>query len=268
MDARRFDTLARALGHPTSRRGALGVLVGAVARLGEAVPSLARSRAHNGKAKVNPCSPGGTACTPGKGRNSSGCDFAGSTAFFQRDVRGSNLSHANFTGAQLAQADLRGANLSGACLVGANLLEAKLGSSVNLHGAVFCGTLMPDGSINDDDCGHGTACCPTGCEDGACGDSCVGFNQICSVLSPVRCCGDTSCTPSILLAVTSCQFSCLSDLHCNLTFPHLDLVCEASPGACPFFRRCCRPTACTTDADCPRSGRCCDAGEGEKRCCT
>lgn len=44
MDPSRFDTLARALVQPTSRRRALGVLGGALALLGAAAPGLAKSR--------------------------------------------------------------------------------------------------------------------------------------------------------------------------------------------------------------------------------
>jgi hypothetical protein len=257
MDHDRFDTLARCvftdLRH--SRRAAVATLLGATLLRHTPSPALAKPSA---KAKTTACYPRGTACTPGKGTNASGCDFAGSIALFQGDFRGANLSKSNFTGAQLAQADFRGANLSGACLVGANLSDAKLGSSVNRDKAIFCGTLMPDGSRNDRDCEHGTACCPTGCEEGGCGGECVTFGRLCSILSPLRCCGDTYCTPAIIPGVTSCQFKCLSNLHCELTFPHLDLTCVESAGVCPFFRRCCRPKPCTTDADCPRTGRCRD----------
>lgn len=44
MDARRFDQLARTLGRPLSRRGALGVLGGALGLLGEAGLGLAQGR--------------------------------------------------------------------------------------------------------------------------------------------------------------------------------------------------------------------------------
>lgn len=48
MDTTQFDRLARSLSHPASRRGALGVLGGALALLGEAVPGLAKDH-HHGK---------------------------------------------------------------------------------------------------------------------------------------------------------------------------------------------------------------------------
>ena len=41
MDPTRFDSLVRSLSRPASRRGALGVMVGALALLGDAVPGLA-----------------------------------------------------------------------------------------------------------------------------------------------------------------------------------------------------------------------------------
>ena len=52
----------------------------------------------NVKAKSKSCYPGGTTCVPGKGKNTSGCDFTNSTAFFQGDFRGANLSNGNFSG--------------------------------------------------------------------------------------------------------------------------------------------------------------------------
>jgi uncharacterized protein YjbI with pentapeptide repeats len=153
MDRGQFDALARLVWTEQSRRTALATLLGA-ALLGQAPVSVASKK--KAKASSKPCY-AGTRCTPGKGRNTSGCDFSGSVEFFEGDFRGANLSNSNFTGAQLAKANFRGANLSGACLVGASLADAKLGGSVNLHNAVYCRTLMPDGSINDQDCDKGTA---------------------------------------------------------------------------------------------------------------
>ena len=108
-----------------SRRAALVTLLGAALLRHDPTGVLAKGRGKvksqaKAKAKVKVCNPG-TRCTPGKGRNTSGCDFSGSTAFFAGDFRGSNLSNSNFTGAHLAEADFRGANLSGACLVGTDL---------------------------------------------------------------------------------------------------------------------------------------------------
>jgi hypothetical protein len=57
VDSHRFDTLARALGRSVSRRGAVGVLVGALALRGEVVSSLAKGPApkelvcHKGKTR-------------------------------------------------------------------------------------------------------------------------------------------------------------------------------------------------------------------------
>jgi hypothetical protein len=266
MDHARFDTLARRVFGDLrqSRRAAVATLLGFTLLRQDRGQTLAKPA---GKTNPQSCYRKGTSCTPGQGANASRCDFSSSTNLVGRDFRGANLSKSNFTGAQLPGADFRGANLSRACLVGANLLDAKLGASVNLRKAVFCGTLMPDGSRNDRDCEQGTACCPTGCEGGECGDGCVGFNQVCSILSPLRCCGDTGCTVSIVPGLTSCQFHCLSNLQCADRFPNLDLTCVDSPGVCTFIGRCCRPKQCATDADCPRSGRCCTFPVGESRCC-
>ncbi len=115
------------------------------------------------KANVTPqavdrCFPG-TNCAPGRGKNTSRCDFSFSTVFQNTDVRGANLSQSTFAGANLTGADFRGANLSGACLVSADLTRAQLGASVNLGQAIFCNTTMPDGSINDSGCEGTTPCC-------------------------------------------------------------------------------------------------------------
>ena len=92
------------------------------------------------------------------GKNTSRCDFAFSTVFRNKDVRGSNLSKSSFAGADLSGADLRGANLGGGCFTGANLSGAKLGGA-NLGGAIFCNTIMPDGAVNDSGCEGATPCC-------------------------------------------------------------------------------------------------------------
>ena len=218
------------------------------------------------KAKAKPCYPG-TTCTPGKGKNTSGCDFTGSTVLPGRDVRGSNLSNSNFTGAQLAGADLRGTNLSGACLHNANLLDAKLGASVNLGNAIFCRTLMPDGSLNDRDCDRGTRCCPTACEGEDCesGD-CVRLDVLCSAFGNL-CCGDTVCTPTAFPFVTTCQSPCDDDFECQAKFFPSDVVCETDLNVCGNIGTCCRPKSCTEDADCTHSQSCCRNVIGHNVCC-
>src|SRR5262245_36045308 len=113
MDGRHFDTLARLVSSTRSRRTVIAQALGGML-LGETpVTLLAKGRKTfesraDVKAKSKTCYPG-TNCTPGKGKNTSGCDFAGSTAFVERDVRGANLSHSNFTGADLRGTDFRGA---------------------------------------------------------------------------------------------------------------------------------------------------------------
>ena len=173
MDHEHFDSLARLVSTQQSRRNAVAALLGAMLLRHELDATLARNRRKvkaqaktRAKAKAKPCYPG-TRCTPGKGRNTSGCDFSHSTHFKNKDVRGANLSNSNFFAADLESADFRGANLSGSCFVAASLLNAKLGSSVNLGNAIFCHTLMPDGSFNMSGCEHATACCPL-CPGGDC----------------------------------------------------------------------------------------------------
>src|SRR4029078_7359185 len=117
----------------------------------ELSPVFAKPKANAKAAVTDACFPN-TTCTRGRGRNPSRCDFAFSTVFKNKDVRGSNLSQSNFYNADLTGADFRGANLSGGCFINANLTGAKLGSSVNIGGAVFCRTTMPDGTIDNSGC--------------------------------------------------------------------------------------------------------------------
>jgi hypothetical protein len=222
MDREQFDILARLVGAKHSRRSAVGALLGA-ALLGHGpAAALAKGRGRDkAKGKVQTtakrCYPG-TRCTPGRGTNTSGCDFTDSQVLFEGDFRGANLSNSNFTGAVLAKGDFRGANLSGACLVRANLLEAKLGSSVNLDNAIYCHTLMPDGSLNNRDCGKGTACCPapSACTSGECeAGTCTPHHTWCSVFGN-PCCADAVCTPILQSPfLTTCQTPCTVDSDCK-----------------------------------------------------
>ena len=266
MERGQFDALARLISRTSSRRTALATLLG-VAVLNHETPELLaerknhrRSVAGEATAVARLCYPGGTNCKPGKGKNTSGCDFTNSTALFQGNFRAANLSKSNFSGAQLAQADFRGANLSGACFVKANLRDAKLGASVNLSKAIFCRTLMPDGSINDRDCGGGTTCCPTPtiCEGTACGpDDCVPNGDICTLLwFGNSCCDNQVCTPEIVPFITSCQLPCTTQQQCHDLDPSGTLVCAPNAAACPFIGNCCTEKECETDADCPPPTRC------------
>ena len=109
MDRGQFDSLARLVSSKQSRRAAFGTLLGATLLRHDPTAVLAKGKGRGkirsqakAKAKSKPCYPG-TRCTPGKGRNTSGCDFTSSTALFAGDFRGANLSNSNFTGAQLAE---------------------------------------------------------------------------------------------------------------------------------------------------------------------
>jgi hypothetical protein len=162
MDRGQFDALARLVSNRQSRRTALATLLGAIVFRIEPASTAARRKRRGGRRisaqAADTCFPGAR-CTPGKGRNTSGCDFAFSTAFRNKDVRGANLSHSNFYNADLTGADFRGANLSGGCFINANLTGARLGKSVNLHNAVFCRTTMPNGTLDTSGCEGTTPCC-------------------------------------------------------------------------------------------------------------
>ncbi|MGH2618265.1 MAG: pentapeptide repeat-containing protein, partial [Thermomicrobiales bacterium] len=211
MDREQFDALARLVWTKSSRRTALGTILGA-ALLGSGSALVAakpkpkdkrqrkRKRSQRQQRRDGPCYPNG-ACRPGRGQNNAGCNFSRTIAFFELEAHGSKLNHTNFTGAVLAQADLRGADLGGACLVGANLLDAVIDNSTNLKDAIFCRTLMPDGTVNDSGCGKGTRCCPTPdpiCAEEPCeGDDCIrDINRVCSIFG-TPCCFSLWCSNNI-----------------------------------------------------------------------
>jgi hypothetical protein len=165
------------------------------------------------------------------------------------NFQGSNLSHANLTGAQLAKGDFQGASLEGACLVGANLYEADL-DGADLDGAIFCQTLMPDGSINDSGCDQGTRCCPTPCQGEACGDQdCINtINHVCSIFG-TPCCPHHipgvefpvgGCSgPAPVPVVGSCEWACNHDSDCTEIFG-MGAKCVADLFFCPREGFCCQ----------------------------
>lgn len=274
MDRDDFDALARLVSTKQSRRSAVVALLGATVLGHDPDATLAKDKqkvkaAAKAKAKNKPCYPG-TSCIPGKGRNTSGCDFSNSTHFKNKDVRGANLSNSNFFAADLEGADFRGANLSGSCFVAASLLNAKMGSSVNLGNAIFCHTLMPDGSFNMSGCDQTTACCPA-CPGGACiFEGCTPLENICIPMPPARpCCPNTKCVRLVqvnFFTGNTCQSQgCSTNAECQTRFPGQDVICKSDcgllhPGSC------CLPKPCAADHDCPHGGRCC-CFFGDCRCC-
>jgi hypothetical protein len=161
MDHDRFDIVARRVFSDLkqSRRAAVATLLATTLLRHTPGAALAKPKARAQATTAETCYPRGKTCSPGKGKITSGCNFAFSTVFRNRDVRGANLSHNNFYNADLTGADFRGANLGDGCFINANLTGAKLGSSVNLRGAVFCRTTMPDGTIDNSGCDGDTPCC-------------------------------------------------------------------------------------------------------------
>ncbi len=237
MDREQFDALARLVWTRASRRTALGAILGVGLRGHAPTLEAAKGRKKRKKKKDRDCYPGRN-CHLGPGKNNAGCDFSASVAFFESNVQGSNLSHTNLTGAQMAQANLQGVDLGGACLVGANLLEADL-AGADLDGAIFCHTTMPDGTTNDSGCGHGTRCCPTGCQGEFCPTECIhDINRVCSIFG-TPCCPGLVCTPGFPLPVaTSCQWPCGSDKQCTDRLgPGWE--CRFNAGACPFLGKAC-----------------------------
>jgi Pentapeptide repeats (8 copies) len=233
MDREPFDVLARLIARKQSRRAALTAFLGATA-LGRApMPLLAKGRRKANAQITDRCYPG-TTCTPGKGRNTSGCDFATSTLFRNKDVRGANLSQSSFVGADLRGADLRGANLSGSCFVSADLTGARLGSSVNLHGAIFCNTVMPDGRIDDSGCEETTPCCHLqvqDCPDGGVGCYIVNLDAgQCDLVHTFPSVGHCGQGPGHSLPCCPCDHpdETYWTTLCNTTVD----ACKANPGGC------------------------------------
>jgi hypothetical protein len=217
MDHERFDTLARRVFTDLrqSRRTAVATLLGATLLRHDPSAVRAKTKARANATTADDCYPGGTTCRPGRGKNTSGCDFTSSTIFRNADARGSNLSKSNFSDAVQTGADLRGANLGGSCLRGADLTGAKLGGA-NLRGAIICNTTMPDGSNDISGCDKGTACCPTLLQD--CPDATVDcLNANCEPIGTIgpmgHCFGERGCCPCGSDSVVHWQD------ECNKAFP-------------------------------------------------
>jgi hypothetical protein len=254
MDRGQFDALARFVSTKGSRRTALAAVLGAALLGRDPAAALGKGKKvkAQAKAKAKPCYPG-TNCTPGKGKNTSGCDFSNSTIFHTKDARGANLSNSKFTLADLGGADFRGANLSGGCFVDASLLGATLGSSVNLGKAIFCNTVMPDGSINNSGCDRGTACCPTTCQGDSCPPGgCNLLDELCGALAGPCCAGQGTCTGGVF---STCQTSCFANFQCTEAFPTYDVQCTNAI---------CMYKTCNHDSDCPHSNLCCQV---VNQCC-
>jgi hypothetical protein len=267
MDRNRFDTLTRVVSARQSRRTALATLLGAALLGRDPGTALARGK-RRGKLRAQAtagarpqdsasCYPG-TRCTPGKGRNNSGCDFSGSTAFFERDVRGSNLSNANFTGADLRGANFKASNLSGACFVDVSLRGATLDGSVNLHKAIFCRAIMPDGSRDDSGCDQGSLCCPTCTDDDSCaeGETCCGGWCIPAECPPTgaTCRRADDCMPRPCFNHYCFNGTCQWDYWGNGV---RDRRCPAQNPVCSFGR-----CGCLSSADC-QDGRVCCISRGQ-----
>ncbi len=86
MDSKQFDTLARSLSHPGSRRGALGLLGGALALLGEAVPGLAKDHHHGKRHQHHP---------PGNPPGAGGCDASPNLCTTTADCCGNRVCAQN-----------------------------------------------------------------------------------------------------------------------------------------------------------------------------
>ncbi|MFT4037869.1 MAG: pentapeptide repeat-containing protein [Thermomicrobiales bacterium] len=166
MDRERFDQLAKTLSSETTRRVALGTVLGAVfAGVGLSAIEDAdaarrrgrrgrrrggrrrnRRRRNNGSSTQTTTCYGTNSCTliTGQGGQSLDyCSFAGLSmsgvscdgcSFLKVDFGGTDLSGSDLSGSSFVQANLKGANLSNADLSGTGFLQACL-TDANLTGA-------------------------------------------------------------------------------------------------------------------------------------
>jgi hypothetical protein len=280
VDRRHFDSLARLIAAKGSRRSAIATLV-AAAVLGSVPNEEAFGRDHKSRRRKRrrrrnrTCYPGAR-CVLGQNGNGERCDFSGSAAFQDADLRFANLAHANLSNINAMRADLRGADLRGACIVESILFEAQLGTA-KLDGAIFCNTVMPDGTINTSGCEQATSCCPA-CVSGECPPqkTCAPLGNICTLtLWGDACCPNTYCAPPIpskYFWLTWCQDKgCTTQAQCDERFPGLDVECEkGGEFTCPGIAdTCCRNKRCANNGECPKSGVCCSVLDiGIARCCS
>lgn len=267
MDRGGFDALARLVATTKSRRGVLGVVLGA-ALLGHGIAADAKphSGRKNGKSRsardagkkrdsrgrqrgrdpvaaeaVAASCFTGSNCNPAPGANLKKCDFGGQT-IENLDLSGSNLKGANLANADASGSNFSNANLDGACLVEADFSGGSL-AGANTSGAIFCRTIMPNGSINNTGCNKATACCPT-CQEigGACGGDLGG-----------SCCGGATCINNVCACPASKPNDC--DGVCRECCDETD--CDGGTPNCCNGR--CR--ACCEDADCgPEANNCTNNG--------
>jgi uncharacterized protein YjbI with pentapeptide repeats len=195
MDRDRFDTLTRLLATPGSRRTVLVAILGAglgarletAARRGKSAGSKRRAkhkrrrprRKHGAQAEAAPGCCAAKTCTPGTGKNLSGCCFEGQT-LNGKSFKSSNLTGAIFRDAKLANANFSATNLTGACLVDADTTGATF-KGANQSGVIRCRTKTSTG-IDNSGCSQGTACCPT----------CLAIGRPCDGVGG-SCCGGAEC---------------------------------------------------------------------------
>ena len=279
MDPTRFDALARTLVAATTRRGVVGLLLGAgFAGFDRGALAKTKKKAKKGNtraqrrrkdkdrkgnarsagAEATPCCSAGN-CVPGKGKNLQKCCYQGQD-LTGKNFSGANLGSANLSGATLTGANLQGANLGKACLVDADLRGVKLNSSTNWGGVVYCRT-QTDRGENNSGCDKGTDCCPTcdtanPCDDGeiCCNGRCLAGNccdngEQSTCDAGELCCANT-CVAGECCAATDCPNETCQRRSCQGN------QCTYEPVAGESGPRC--QTVCCADAQ--GDAVCCDAG--------
>ena len=190
MDRERFDALARLVATSTTRRTAMGALLGgalsaalgtATARKGRDRKSRGRNTKQQGRARIEASSCCATGnCAPGAGKNLARCCYEDQN-LTGKTFKGANLGGADFSGAILTNANFTGANLDKTCFIGADVTGAKF-TGANTGTAIFCRTRTSQG-IDDSGCQRGTRCCPACAADADCAD--------CGVCREGRCVANT-----------------------------------------------------------------------------
>jgi acyl carrier protein len=285
MEPTRFDALVRTLLAATTRRGVVGLLLGAgiagfdretlAKKARKRTPRKGGARAQRrrqGKGDGNPtrrtaknrnsrlagaeatqcCATGN--CVAGKGKNLAQCCFQGQD-LSGKNLSGANLGSANFSAATLTGSSVQGANLGKTCFVDADLTGLRTNASTNWNGAILCRTRTDAGEDNSG-CGRGTPCCPT-CDDRhPCGDDEVCCNGRCT---RGNCCVAADC-PNEPCQRRSCQRNqCTSVPVAGEPGPRCQSVCCEDESGDP---ECC-PEAATA---CDDRGRCCTPETKDQTC--
>ena len=247
MEREDFDALARRFAAASSRRSALGLLLGAGATVFLDAAEAKRRHKKDNSRKRNEVGKEAVKCEPPRASaNLKGCDYA-NRDLAETDLSSSTLTGANFLRADLCGADLSSSQLANADLRGANLTLADLHSSgcrgvrVNAD-TTWCRTVDCNGTLRNDDClglGAEEICCSASdCTDPA--------KPICDRNRCVSC------------SATTCPNGCCRNGRCTAECP----LCEiCTDGQC-VAKACGACEECNANGDCESTCALCEECSG------